>query len=286
MSLSVIAAAAAAVVGGTGAFFSDTETSTGNTFTAGAIDLQVDSQQRYNNAVCVDRVWVLADSGSEPDVNQYPVLGSACGGTWEMKDLEPTIDKFFNFGDVKPGDSGENTISLHVINNDAYACVDITGLEDEDNSQTEPETQAVLDTDDMESGELAEGLNFFAWNDDGDNVFEGSANPGFPEVPLFSNVVGPASDVLGGKTYTLASPSTNPLPGGSTSYIGIAWCAGALTPTSLVDGGWTCDGDSLGNEAQTDSVSADISFRVEQARNNPSFSCTPVVELPNDDITD
>ncbi|TXH01141.1 MAG: hypothetical protein E6P95_02420, partial [Candidatus Moraniibacteriota bacterium] len=52
MSLSVIAAAAAAVVGGTGAFFSDSETSTGNTFTAGAIDLKVDSQQHYNNAVC------------------------------------------------------------------------------------------------------------------------------------------------------------------------------------------------------------------------------------------
>ncbi|HBB53974.1 TPA: hypothetical protein DCZ79_00530, partial [Candidatus Nomurabacteria bacterium] len=38
VSLSVVAAVAAITVGATTAFFSDTETSTGNTFTAGAID--------------------------------------------------------------------------------------------------------------------------------------------------------------------------------------------------------------------------------------------------------
>lgn len=41
LSVSMIAFVGALVVGATGAFFSDTETSTGNTFTAGAIDLQV-----------------------------------------------------------------------------------------------------------------------------------------------------------------------------------------------------------------------------------------------------
>ena len=43
LSLSVIAVAAAVVVGATTAFFSDTETSTGNTFTAGSIDLKIDN---------------------------------------------------------------------------------------------------------------------------------------------------------------------------------------------------------------------------------------------------
>jgi len=43
LSLSVIAAAAVVVVGATTAFFNDTETSTGNVFTAGSIDLKVDS---------------------------------------------------------------------------------------------------------------------------------------------------------------------------------------------------------------------------------------------------
>lgn len=40
ISLSVIGAVAAIAVGGTIAYFSDTETSTGNTFTAGELDLK------------------------------------------------------------------------------------------------------------------------------------------------------------------------------------------------------------------------------------------------------
>mgnify|MGYP001600450916 FL=1 len=44
LSLSMVAAVAVLAVGATGAFFSDTETSTGNIFTAGAIDLQIDNE--------------------------------------------------------------------------------------------------------------------------------------------------------------------------------------------------------------------------------------------------
>lgn len=53
VSLSVIAAVAAAAVGGTMALFSDTETSNGNIFTAGAIDLKVDhTYASYNGVDC------------------------------------------------------------------------------------------------------------------------------------------------------------------------------------------------------------------------------------------
>lgn len=53
ISLSTIAAVAVVVVGGTAAFFSDTETSNGNIFTAGSIDLKVDhTQQTYNGVDC------------------------------------------------------------------------------------------------------------------------------------------------------------------------------------------------------------------------------------------
>lgn len=44
VSLSVIAAVGAIVVGATTAYFSDTETSSGNTFTAGTLDLAVDGE--------------------------------------------------------------------------------------------------------------------------------------------------------------------------------------------------------------------------------------------------
>lgn len=53
ISLSAIVAVAAVVAGGTLALFSDTETSNGNIFTAGAIDLKVDhTSQTYNDRDC------------------------------------------------------------------------------------------------------------------------------------------------------------------------------------------------------------------------------------------
>ncbi len=52
-SMLAIAISAAVVIGGTTAFFSDTETSTGNTFTAGAIDLKIDHKSIvYNGEEC------------------------------------------------------------------------------------------------------------------------------------------------------------------------------------------------------------------------------------------
>ncbi len=281
-SLGMIVFAGAIVAGGTGAFFSDTETSTANVFTAGAIDLKVDSQQHYNGNVCtdvdtsegVDYEWV----GTSP----YPVAGTACDGTWTLTDLGPSY-KFFNFADVKPGDEGENTISLHVTSNPAWACVDVSITKNDDVSSNEPELEAgdATNTASTTDGELAQNLWFVAWNDNatsgdavaGDNIHQAG------EVLFFSP--GPASNVLNGGSLTLADGGTgNPLPGGATSYIGVAWCAGTMTATT--GGGQpTCDGSTMGNIAQTDSMTADITFRVEQARNNEEFLCNPreVVEV-------
>ncbi len=50
ISLSVIGAVAAIAVGGTIAYFSDTETSTGNTFTAGTIDISINDQNPWNQS--------------------------------------------------------------------------------------------------------------------------------------------------------------------------------------------------------------------------------------------
>jgi len=48
VSLSVIGAVAAIAVGGTVAYFSDTETSAGNTFSAGTIDIAIDTQNPWH----------------------------------------------------------------------------------------------------------------------------------------------------------------------------------------------------------------------------------------------
>ena len=51
LSLGMIVFVAVAAIGATGAFFSDTETSTGNTFTADAIDLGIDNHSYYNGVL-------------------------------------------------------------------------------------------------------------------------------------------------------------------------------------------------------------------------------------------
>lgn len=252
-------------LGGTGAFFSDTETSSGNTFTAGAIDLKVDNTSYYNGAV-------------------------SSTTSWSLEDL--TIQKFFNFLDLKPGDFGEDTISLHVDTNDAYLCANVTLTSDDDNGFTEPEAEVDI-TDGPGNGELAQNVNFIWWADDGDNVLENDEN-------VISE--GPIGDLTlnSSTTVPLADSATNiwtgvggPVPGEQTLYIGKAWCFGELTPAPLnqdglgttspttpanSNGGIICDGSGLDNITQTDSLTADVSFTAVQARHNDRYLCAPPVQ--------
>ena len=271
LSLSMIAVVAIIAVGATGAFFSDTETSTGNTFAAGAIDLQIDNESYYNSAVSTDT-------------------------SWSLRDL--TVEKFFDFSDVKPGDDGEDTISLHVNNNDSWLCADVTLTSDDDNGITEPEREDDDTTDGDGNGELADNINFIWWADDGDNVLESN------ETQLPGGSLGALS--VGQTAYVaLADASRNiwdgsgPIPQNSgTRYIAKAWCLGDIAAAPLPqdgetdvwspatnnnddnvvdekDGGFTCSGASdLNNVTQTDSLTADISFRAVQSRNNEGFQCS------------
>ncbi|MDZ4785826.1 MAG: TasA family protein [bacterium] len=274
LSVSVIAFVAVVIAGATGAFFSDTETSTGNTFTAGAIDLTVDNTSYYNGVFNPDTSWL-------------------------QKDLEQG-DLFFDFQDLKPGDWGEDTISLHVNNNDSWLCADVTLTDNSGMSSTEPELETEGEVEDgttgPNDGELASRVHFAWWADDGDNVFESN------ETLLQSGTLG-ALDVGQTATVALADSEVNiwdgtgPLPGDSIRYVGKAWCFGdfqltavdqdALGYTGTLENpkgtngpdvrnsGISCSGANEGNETQTDRVQADISFRAEQSRNNGSFLCSP-----------
>src|SRR3989344_6718092 len=111
---SMVAIAIAITIGATGAFFSDDETSRDNIFSAGAIDLQIDNESYYNG---------------EFQENL----------SWELRDL--TIEKFFDFPDLKPGDEGEDTISIHVGSNDAWVCMDVDLTATDENEITEPESE-------------------------------------------------------------------------------------------------------------------------------------------------
>ncbi|MBU0546871.1 M73 family metallopeptidase [Patescibacteria group bacterium] len=259
ISLSVITVVAAIAVGGTIAYFSDTETSTGNTFTAGAIDLTID-----NESYVTDHNGVLV-------FNQ--------GTSWVFDDL--TNEVFFDFSDLKPGDIGEDTISLHVDSNDAWACMNIAITSTPENGETEPESEV---DDQGAKGELQDELYFAFWADDGDNVYEeGEA--------IFEE--GLAANLFDGVNIILADSTSNvwdqgPLQGGEDAapyvyYIGKVWCYGALTEVAVPQGedssplvrgtGFDCDGSSVTNVSQTDGITANVTFYAEQSRNNSNFKC-------------
>ena len=197
--------------------------------------------------------------GSRAFVNGLPVSGS----TWALKDLMPGVDKFFDLQDVMPGDSGQARIGMRVEGREsAWLCLDFSNLVSDESGFIEPEEDA--DANGEASGELADGLEMFAWRDDGDGIFEAG------EPPLFGPH--PASDVLDGKTYAIADASTGaPLASGDERHVGTAWCAGELS-ANLEDGQLSC-APSLGNAAQTDSFSVDAAIRAEGSRDRGTFTC-------------
>ena len=267
ISLSVIGAVAAIAIGGTIAYFSDTETSTGNTFTAGEIDLKID-----NISYRSDGLGHMVQQAST---------------TWTTpKDLVNEV--FFNFDDLKPGDLGEDTVSLHVNSNDAWLCATIDITANNDVTCTEPEQgdDSNCDANGSFNGELARELNFIFWADDGDNVLE-------TDEQVITQ--GPASQVLNGVTYALADSGhmnvwtrllNDPMDAGQTKYIGKAWCFGEISEQRVNQGeqtgpnirgaGVTCNGAPVNNAAQSDNLMGNITFYAEQARNNSGFVCSAV----------
>jgi hypothetical protein len=261
LSFVVITLVAVSALGAARAFFSDTETSTGNVLAAGEIDLQVDNTSYYNHAVSTATSWTLTDL---------------------------TIEKFFNFNDVKPGDVGEDTISLHVKTNNAYVCADVTLTSDDENVRTQPEIDAGDVTDGSGSGELADRINFLWWADDGDNVLEDDEET-LPAGPIGALNVGQTATVtLADSTQNIWESTPGAVLANETYYIGKAWCFGVLSASPLAQdnfgadstrtpanstGGVSCDGSNEGNETQTDTLTADIKFMAVQSRNNTSFVC-------------
>lgn len=267
----------ALVAGATGAFFSDTETSTGNTFAAGAIDLLID-----NTSYGFD--W------NDPAVeNPQGNWGQNSAHTWTLRNLDecgPNSDLpclFFDFHDLKPGDYGEDTISVHV-QNDAWACMAFDVTATPENNVNEPEVDAgdTLNNGNLD-GELQNYLNFAFWLDDGDNVYENDEGP-----LLFNDSLAD----LNSDWQALADSLNNgqPLPAneeGAASFIGKFWCFGAieedpvdaeingdLAPTAETTGFNCLHLNPQDNIAQTDSVEVNVHFYAEQSRNNGDFLCS------------
>lgn len=244
-SISVLAVVSVVFVGATMAFFNDTETSTGNTFTAGAIDLTVDSFGASRNGIGIQ------DS------------------PWFAKDL--TSEKFFDFSDVKPGDWFDRSISLHVDNNPAWACLMIKNRQNDEHDLIDPEKEAgditPGDINGLGNGELGKNMHILGWFDTNGNgklnepqeeSFVNSFFDVFTEIPLHDSTTNNGS-------------LTPQIP---IELLQLSICGG----NSIVapDGTVSCNGASMNDVAQTDSLKADIQLYVEQVRNNPNFRCSQI----------
>ncbi len=242
ISLVAIVAVGAAAIGGTIAFYNDTEVSTGNVFTAGTIDLTVDSKGAVYNSDSLEG--------------------------WEPVNL--TDEEFFNFDDIKPADRGWRNLSLHVGDNDAWACLLVTNKVNDENTPIDPELIAGDTTDNgIYDGELAQNIEVFVWQDNnGDGVYKAA-----DDVAL-TDLDGVTLDTL--NNVTVADSDTGlPLTNTQTREIYIAWCAGDQTVDGA-NGTIACDGGGMGDVVQTDKFSADMTVYAVQVRNNTDFKCSEV----------
>lgn len=263
MTLSIVA-----VVGvlATNAFFSDTETSNNNTFTAGSIDLQIDAQ--VNTSV----------NDTDGNVMAAQNLNGA------------TI---FTYTDLKPGDTGNGFLSIHGSSNDYWACTRTTTPVYSENTVVEAEGV------DGGDGELQNYLRFAFWNDlnangvwdpgvDANLVgpwLEAQVTP-FPIPTNFYTVPGlvsggwlPLADATGVNGPSFFSGT--PLTAGSTHHLGYAYCFGdfthsAVTPQTETFG---CAASNTNqNDAQTDGISSTMEFYAVQSRNNANFLCSSLTQ--------
>jgi predicted ribosomally synthesized peptide with SipW-like signal peptide len=198
---------------GTSAYFSDRESFENNTLRAGELDLLLDWQQTYNGPASGPMyapagspyISAYPDSdgdGIQDDVPQSFVIWAKRNGydlnttqsradavaafkdayfadIGEGKDWEAPL---ISLNDVKPGDTGEVTMSMHFFDNPAYLQLIGRQTGESENGLTEPESE--VDSTPA-TGELGDAVEVLIWNDDGDNVYEPRNGEDVDVVVLF-----------------------------------------------------------------------------------------------------
>ena len=198
---------------GTSAYFSDTESFVNNSLTAGTLDLKLDYKATYMGGE--DRLDAVTGMGypDAQDLGDGRYLLDQAPSPADMQEWEdmvqgedfdfcsPEADEYlvngagipvFTLEDIKPGDTGEVTISIHLCTNPAFLQLVGEITENAENEQNDPELAAEgADTDGV--GELADAIQVTVWYDeDCDNVYEptGTGEQQELEVALVSDVSG------------------------------------------------------------------------------------------------
>lgn len=265
-SILVIGVVTAMLGASTQSWLSDEEKSVGNFLVAGSLDLKVDlvnsTHYRHNGTLLE---WK----------------------NFSEKNLGPR-DKFFCWDDIKPGDYGEFTLSLHLYDNPSYLYFNISNILDIDNGINEPEDMVdgvKNGSDSTPTGDLDDYVFFWIWIDwgvipgfgddeesEGDNECQCSSGE-----PVITH--GHLKDISpNGETWNLSKiMEMYGYPYGIsgimqpcvTYYIAIAWF---IPGEDMKEGDYFEPFDyylpedipGAGNIIQTDKWAADMTFYVEQ----------------------
>ena len=201
LGLGAVGVASAGAGLGTTAYFNDTETFEGNSLTAGELDLLIDWQQTYDYGN--GREFISAHPDHDGDGEQS-ILDPETGDVIRYSDFPdetdddsnganiPTLDcdtipplseadfnvdpvtgeemeTLVQLSDVKPGDSGEITFSLHLCDNPGYIWMQVDKVSESGGAFPDPE--AVVDPDNL--GDLGNAIQATLWYDeDCDNVYD------------------------------------------------------------------------------------------------------------------
>jgi predicted ribosomally synthesized peptide with SipW-like signal peptide len=209
------------IASGTWALFSDTETSEDNQMTAGVIDLEVD-----------------------------------CAGDTTFSPQDDPLPKIFNYlpaNDIKPGDDGEVTLSLHLKtdSNDADLWMQVLNLTNDGGANPEPEIEE--ETSSGVDDDIASEIEVLLWLDEG--ATEGWQGTG-TDSEEGDNIKQAGEETLYDGTLDGLTSA------GVSGKLGVMDDAVACT-TYYVGWSWELP-SSVGNEHQGDYCTFDIVFGAEQ----------------------
>jgi predicted ribosomally synthesized peptide with SipW-like signal peptide len=181
---------------GTSALFSDRESFVENRLVAGQLDLLVDWQQTYSYSEAGEETteYVSAHPDHDGDGEQSVVVDDEvlrysdefrniarlnCANIPPLSEADfgedpitgEAMETLVQFSDVKPGDEGEITFSLHLCDNPGYIWMQADNVGQSGGSGTEPEL--LVDPDNL--GDLGDAIQARLWYDeDCDNVYDGA----------------------------------------------------------------------------------------------------------------
>ena len=265
VSILVVGVVAAMLGVSTISWLSDEEKSVGNFLVAGSLDLKIDlvnSTHFRHNGTLIE--W----------------------NSFDEKNLGRE-DRFFSWKDIKPGDYGEFTISLHLFDNPGYLYFNISNIVDTDNGINEPEDMVdgiVNNNDTTPDGDLDDYVYFYGWIDWGmtpgwqgpnEDPYEGNNvwDCGYPcHEPII--VRGNLSEVKN-RSYNVSEAikevcanSSGIMQPCKTIYIAIAWWIPGkdigLGDYDPFHNGVPYPLPGAGNIIQSDMWAADLTFYVEQ----------------------